>query len=85
MSKHYLESVFGPTSVAVVCDKDYCTIGSQVLKNLQASGYEGSVQAVMPCCNEAQAAGHSPLERVSDINQGCLLYTSDAADDLLQV
>ena len=70
MSKHYLESVFGPTSVAVVCDKDYCTIGSQVLKNLQASGYEGSVQAVMPCCNEAQAAGHSPLERVSDIDQG---------------
>ncbi len=70
MSKHYLESVFSPTSVAVVCDEHYCNIGAQVLRNLQASAYEGRVAAVMPCCSEDQAAGYTPLERVSDIGQG---------------
>ncbi|MEH6585133.1 MAG: bifunctional acetate--CoA ligase family protein/GNAT family N-acetyltransferase [Halioglobus sp.] len=69
MTKHYLESVFNPASVAVVCDKDYCNIGRQVLENLSASGYEGVVHAVMPCCDQQQAAGHSPIDSVAQIGQ----------------
>ncbi len=53
MRKHYLESVFGPASVVVVCDGDYCGIGMQVLRNLRESGYQGKVFAVMPDCEEA--------------------------------
>ncbi|KAA1189152.1 bifunctional acetate--CoA ligase family protein/GNAT family N-acetyltransferase [Pseudohalioglobus sediminis] len=51
MSKHYLESVFSPASVAVVCDSTYCGIGLQVLHNLRAAGYQGAVHAVMPDCS----------------------------------
>jgi acetyltransferase len=53
MSKHYLESVFGPASVVVVCDSDYCGIGLQVLHNLRESGYSGKVFAVMPECEDS--------------------------------
>ncbi|MEP4149404.1 MAG: bifunctional acetate--CoA ligase family protein/GNAT family N-acetyltransferase [Halioglobus sp.] len=69
MSKHYLESVFNPASVAVVCDDDYCRIGRQVLENLEASGYEGAVHAVMPGCSQAEVVGHEPLDSVADIGQ----------------
>lgn len=55
MSKHYLESVFGPASVAVVCDSAYCSIGNQVLQNLRDSGYAGKVFAVMPGCETTAA------------------------------
>ena len=61
MSKHYLESVFNPASVAVVCDDDYCSIGRQVLENLEASGYEGAVHAVMPRCSQSELAGHMAI------------------------
>jgi acetyltransferase len=67
MRKHYLENVFSPASVAVVCDEDYCNIGRQVLDNLQSSDYEGAVHAVMPCCEQAEAAGHPPRESVEEI------------------
>lgn len=52
MEKHYLESIFGPASVAVMCDRDYCGIGNQVLHNLRQSGFGGDVYAVMPECAE---------------------------------
>ena len=69
MSKHYLESVFNPASVAVVCDEAYCNIGRQVLRNLKASGYEGAVYAVMPGCGEAEDSGHSLLSSVAETSQ----------------
>ena len=81
MRKHYLESVFSPTSVAVVCDQDYCNIGRQVLENLKASEYPGTVHAVMPCCSEAEAAGHKPLEQVDEIDQPVELAVIAAKPD----
>ncbi|RLQ23598.1 GNAT family N-acetyltransferase [Seongchinamella sediminis] len=69
MRKHYLESIFSPESVAVVCDQAYCNIGRQVLENLQGSGFPGLVHAVMPCCTVADAAGHTPLQQVSEISE----------------
>lgn len=46
MSKHYLESVFSPASVAVIFDQAYLGIGTQVLANLEQAGFAGQVQAV---------------------------------------
>ncbi|TDG15216.1 GNAT family N-acetyltransferase [Seongchinamella unica] len=81
MRKHYLESVFNPSSVAVVCDQAYCNIGRQVLENLRRSGYPGRVHAVMPCCSESDAAGHIPLERASDIDDAVELAVIAARAD----
>ncbi len=54
MSKHYLESLFAPRSVAVVFDKAYEAIGSQVLTNLAHAGFAGRVY---PVSGDVQAIG----------------------------
>jgi acetyltransferase len=46
MSKHYLESLFAPQSVAVVFDEAYQAIGSQVLANLAQAGFAGRIYPV---------------------------------------
>ena len=81
MRKHYLESVFSPTSVAVVCDQDYCSIGGQVLQNLEASEFPGTVYAVMPSCGKVDTAGHKSLERVEQIEQPVELAVIAARPD----
>ena len=46
MRKHYLESLFAPSSVVVICDKEYREIGEQVIHNLRQAGYAGEIHAV---------------------------------------
>ncbi|QFU76887.1 bifunctional acyl-CoA synthetase/GNAT family N-acetyltransferase [Halioglobus maricola] len=46
MRKHYLESIFSPESVAVICDQEYSPIGEQVLNNLDASGFKGDIHLI---------------------------------------
>ncbi|MEP5567218.1 MAG: CoA-binding protein, partial [Halioglobus sp.] len=81
MSKHYLESVFNPASVAVVCDEAYSNIGRQVLQNLKASDYQGAVYAVMPTGSGADESGHELLGSVADIGQPLELVVIAAKAD----
>jgi acetyltransferase len=67
MRKHYLESVFGPSSVVVICDEQYRGIGEQVIDNLRQAGYAGDVHAVAP--GAADLAGMPVRARLAEVGQ----------------
>lgn len=65
MRKHYLESVFHPRSVAVICGGNYLPLAEQVMRNLEASGYEGDIYPVG--CNGTSLAGRDSVGTIADV------------------
>ncbi len=81
MRKHYLESVFGPSSVVVICDEAYQEIGAQVLHNLEESGFEGGVHAVSE--DGGKIAGHKAKKQLADIGEPVELAVIASRSDQL--
>jgi acetyltransferase len=67
MRKHYLESVFSPRSVAVICCGDYTALAGQVMANLQVSQFEGKVYPV--CCEGGVLGGFECERTIAEIGK----------------
>lgn len=67
MRKHYLESVFSPTAVAVICCGDYKALAEQVMINLRASQYEGNVHPV--CCEGGKLDGARCVRSIAEVGK----------------
>lgn len=81
MRKHYLESVFGPSSVAVICDGAYRETGTQVLHNLEEAGFEGGVYAVSE--EGGKLGGHKVKKCLADIGEPVELAVIASQSDQL--
>ncbi|KZX54829.1 hypothetical protein A3709_07305 [Halioglobus sp. HI00S01] len=66
MRKHYLESLFSPDAVAVVCDEAYATIGEQVLTNLRSGAFAGAIHLVT--AGKHKLAGYKPRAALADLD-----------------
>lgn len=68
MGKHYLESLFNPTSIAVIGASDKPgSVGMKVFNNLLKAGFAGKLYPVNPKHTEIQ--GQRSYPSVKDINQ----------------
>lgn len=67
MRKHYLESVFSPTAVAVIFCGDYKALAEQVMINLRASQYEGNVHPV--CCEGGKLDGARCVRSIAEVGK----------------
>jgi len=71
MRQHYLEGVFSPDSVAVVCSEEHVALGERVLQNLLREPFTGSVHVVSRSLHDL--AGHDCYRTMAEIGQAVQL------------